>query len=160
MWIYYPIAPSVGPATSRRRNKSDMAEHWSRLVCATPSSHRGCRFELVAYTVRKLVLFFILFLSFSISLIKYVVLSKAAIVPNLQCHMILQKSSEQSSYHLNNYQCWKHYGYFLYRKFKAFIWNKIILFLYCYFWSNIFSLVYKSIHLFKEKVLLTPNFWQ
>ncbi len=35
--ISYPIAPSIGAATSWRQAESVMAEHWSRLVCATPS---------------------------------------------------------------------------------------------------------------------------
>ncbi len=37
MWIYYPVAPSIGPATSRLQAQSVTAEHWSRLVCATPN---------------------------------------------------------------------------------------------------------------------------
>ncbi len=39
MWISYPVAPSIGPATSRRQAESVMTEHWSRLVGTTPSPH-------------------------------------------------------------------------------------------------------------------------
>ncbi len=40
MWIYYPIAPSIGPATSRLhalKGHGRALESTSRLVCATPS---------------------------------------------------------------------------------------------------------------------------